>query len=154
MRFRDGAYEIDLALRNTITTDEHPLGVFHPHGELHHIKKENIGLIEVMGLAILPARLKTELELLAQFIVANKDSVENWATLAEALDDATKEAIVKHLDWAKEFACTCTSDNVHQVLQQEVGQVFLQVLAHAGVFKRTPEGQKSFMHFIGSLNQQ
>ena len=152
VRFRDGAYEIDLALRNNITTDEHPLGVFHPHAELHHIKKENIGLIEVMGLAILPARLKTELELLAQFIVANKDSVENWDNLAASMDETTKDAIAKHLDWAKEFASSCTKDNVHQVLQQEVGKVFLQVLSHAGVFKRDSEGQNAFLRFAASLN--
>ena len=154
VRFRDGAYEIDLALRNNITTEEHPLGVFHPHAELHHIKKENIGLIEVMGLAILPVRLKTELELLAQFIVANKDSVENWDSLATSLDEATKEAIAKHLHWAKSFAASCTKDNVHQVLQQEVGKVFLQVLSHAGVFKRDSEGQGAFMRFIENLNRQ
>ena len=152
VRFREGAYEIDLALRNNITTQEHPLGVFHPHAELHHIKKENIGLIEVMGLAILPARLKTELELLADFIVMHRDAVENWDTAVSALDASARESISKHLFWAKSFASKCTRENVHEVLQQEVGLVFSQVLSHAGVFKRTPEGSNAFARFTSSLN--
>ena len=152
VRFRDGAYEIDLALRNNRTTEEHPLGVFHPHAELHHIKKENIGLIEVMGLAILPARLKTELEILARFILEHKADLENWDKILAAKDGATQEAVGKHLDWAQTFAGDCTKENVAERLQQEVGRVFAEVLSHAGVFKRTTEGNGSFARFTECLN--
>lgn len=138
VRFRNGNYEIDLALRNNITTEEHPLGVFHPHAELHHIKKENIGLIEVMGLAILPARLKDELTLLAQYLV-------------EKLDIASNEHIAKHAEWAKTFADECDAQNVEQILKREVGLVFEKVLIHAGVFKANPEGRAGFLRFIKSL---
>ena len=149
-RFRAGAYEMDLALRNNITTEEHPMGVFHPHAELHHIKKENIGLIEVMGLAILPARLKTELELLADFILSHKNVAE-WSTIVAKLPPDQQEAISKHLDWAATFAHQCNLDTVHHILQQQVGHVFLQVLAHAGVFKDTAEGKVHFKRFIQTL---
>ena len=149
-RFRAGAYEMDLALRNNITTEEHPMGVFHPHAELHHIKKENIGLIEVMGLAILPARLKTELELLADFILSHKNVAE-WSTIVATLPPDQQEAISKHLDWAATFAHQCNLDTVHHILQQQVGHVFLQVLAHAGVFKDTAEGKVHFKRFIQTL---
>lgn len=152
VRFRDGAYEIDLALRNNITTEEHPLGVFHPHAELHHIKKENIGLIEVMGLAILPARLKNELEFLANFILTYKDKVDQWEEIAATLDISVQGGISKHLPWAKTFAQSCTKENIHQVLQQEIGLVFLKVLSHAGVFKRDTEGQAAFSRFTATLN--
>ncbi len=139
-RFRDNVYELDLALRNNITTEEHPLGVFHPHQELHHIKKENIGLIEVMGLAILPARLRTELDLLAEYIIQKKDI-------------SSEPSIAKHAEWAATFAAKCTPENVHEILRQETGQVFKQVLTDAGVYKRTPEGKEAFLRFINYLNR-
>lgn len=140
-RFRDGMYELDLALRNNITTPEHPLGVYHPHENLHHIKKENIGLIEVMGLAVLPSRLKNEMKLLAEYIIKGKDISGN-------------EAIAKHADWANEILSTrhdITSENVMEVLETEIGKVFVKVLEDAGVYKCTPEGLESFKKFIDIL---
>lgn len=140
-RFRDGMYELDLALRNNITTPEHPLGVYHPHEKLHHIKKENIGLIEVMGLAVLPSRLKNEMNLLAEYIIKGKDISGN-------------EAIAKHADWANEILSTrhdITSENVMEVLETEIVKVFVKVLEDAGVYKCTPEGLESFKKFIGIL---
>lgn len=140
-RFRDGKYELDLVLRNNITTKEHPLGVYHPHAELHHIKKENIGLIEVMGLAILPSRLVFELDQLADAIVNKKDIRAN-------------EAIEKHADWVEEFRPkydTIDDSNVMKILQDEIGLVFSKVLEHAGVFKRSAEGQAAFDRFVQSL---
>ncbi len=137
-RMRGEEFELDLVLRNNITTEEHPLGVFHPHAELHHIKKENIGLIEVMGLAVLPSRLKTELADLGKAIVAGK-KIEKI------------EALSKHADWVNDFKknyTEITKENVDQILQDEVGKVFARVLEDAGVFKRTPEGQEAFMRFI------
>ena len=139
-RMRDGKYELDLVLRNNITTEECPLGLYHPHNELHHIKKENIGLIEVMGLAILPARLKTELKDLA-------DAILNGADLRK------DEALEKHADWVDEFKgnYTITKDNIDGILEQEVGKVFEKVLEDAGVYKCTEEGRKAFMRFIEKL---
>ncbi|WP_455950432.1 UDP-glucose--hexose-1-phosphate uridylyltransferase [Eubacterium sp.] len=140
-RFRDGMYELDLALRNNITTPEHPLGVYHPHEKLHHIKKENIGLIEVMGLAVLPSRLKNEMNLLAEYIIEGKDISGN-------------EDIAKHADWANEILSTrhdITSENVMEVLETEIGKVFVKVLEDAGVYKCTPEGLESFKKFIDTL---
>ena len=140
-RRRDGAYELDLVLRNNITTEEHPLGVYHPHAELHHIKKENIGLIEVMGLAVLPPRLKTELEALADAIVGGKDL-------------RASEETAKHADWAEKFIpeySEINSGNVMDILKAEVGKVFATVLEHAGVFKRDSEGMKAFERFINSV---
>lgn len=140
-RRRGKKYELDLVLRNNITTDEHPMGVYHPHAELHHIKKENIGLIEVMGLAVLPPRLKTELEALADAIVNGKDLRANPETQL-------------HADWAEEFIpsyAEITAENVMDILHAEVGKVFATVLEHAGVFKRTAEGEAAFMRFIESL---
>lgn len=137
-RLRSGAFELDLALRNNITTEEHPLGVFHPHSNLQHIKKENIGLIEVMGLAILPSRLKEELDAVAEAIVAGKDLRDNALTAA-------------HADWAAGFAPKCTAENVCEVIRRETGLVFEQVLSDAGVFKRTAEGQAAFARFIAAL---
>lgn len=131
-------YELDLVLRNNITTQEHPLGVYHPHADKHHIKKENIGLIEVMGLAVLPARLKEEMELLAEYLVAGKDV-------------RTNEKIEKHADWADGFRATydaITSENVMNILEQEIGRVFVGVLEDAGVFKCTPEGREAFRRFL------
>ena len=140
-RKRGELYELDLTLRNNITTEEHPLGVYHPHGKLHHIKKENIGLIEVMGLAVLPARLKGELELLKEYILEGKEI-------------RSEESIEKHADWVEEFLPQypeINEENVEEILQKEVGKVFCQVLEDAGVYKYTPEGLEAFRRFIGVL---
>ena len=140
-RMRDGKYELDLTLRNNITTEEHPLGVYHPHKELHHIKKENIGLIEVMGLAVLPARLKDELELLKTYILEKKDIRSN-------------EIIAKHADWIESFLPSypeINAENVTHILEQEVGKVFCQVLEDAGVYKCTDEGLAAFGRFVETL---
>lgn len=140
-RKRGDMFELDLALRNNITTEEHPLGVYHPHAKLHHIKKENIGLIEVMGLAVLPARLKGEMELLKEYILEKKDIRSN-------------EQIAKHADWVDEFLPSypdVNESNVEEILQQEVGKVFCQVLEDAGVYKCTPEGLEAFRRFISVL---
>ena len=134
-------FELDLALRNNLTTDEYPLGVYHPHAEKHNIKKENIGLIEVMGLAILPARLKTELQDLADYIIEKKDIRSN-------------EALEKHADWVESFLPKhpeLNKDNVMDILKEEVGHVFVGVLEDAGVYKCTPEGREAFMRFIATL---
>ena len=134
-------FELDLTLRNNITTKEHPLGVYHPHAQYHHIKKENIGLIEVMGLAVLPARLKTELELLGEYLVEGKDPAEH-------------ELLEKHAAWVKEFLPkyeSITKENVMDILQEEVGQVFVHVLEDAGVYKCTEEGRKAFKRFLAVL---
>ncbi len=131
-------YELDLVLRNNITTEEFPLGVYHPHQELHHIKKENIGLIEVMGLAVLPSRLKDELALLGEYIVAGKDICSN-------------EMLEKHADWVEEFMPRygeITAENIEGILQDEVGRVFARVLEDAGVYKCTPEGRAGFGRFL------
>ncbi len=134
-------YELDLTLRNNITTEEHPLGVYHPHAKYHNIKKENIGLIEVMGLAVLPARLKEELELLADYLVEGKDVASN-------------EKIAKHADWVETFRGKYngfTRENVGDILLEEVGQTFVKVLEDAGVYKCTDEGREAFMRFIRTL---
>ena len=134
-------YELDLTLRNNITTEENPLGVYHPHAQYHHIKKENIGLIEVMGLAVLPARLKEELELLEEYILEGKDIASN-------------EKIEKHAAWAAEVLSKykdINKDNIHEILRKEVGNVFVHVLEDAGVYKCTPEGREAFMRFIETL---
>ena len=139
-RMRAGQFELDLVLRNNITTEEYPLGVYHPHQELHHIKKENIGLIEVMGLAVLPARLKDELDGVARALVRGDDLRRD-------------EALAKHADWAEELKIrhVFTAENAEDLLRQEVGAVFAQVLEHAGVFKCTPEGRETFLRFIQSV---
>lgn len=140
-RMKDGIYELDLTLRNNITTEEHPLGVYHPHAKLHHIKKENIGLIEVMGLAVLPARLKNELELLREYILEGKDIRSN-------------DQIKKHADWVDEFLPSypdVNAENIDHILEQEVGKVFCQVLEDAGVYKFTDEGRAAFHRFIDIL---
>lgn len=140
-RRRGDLFELDLTLRNNITTEEHPLGVYHPHAKLHHIKKENIGLIEVMGLAVLPARLKGEMELLKEYILEGKDIRSN-------------EQISKHADWVDEFLPAYTdinAGNVDHILEQEVGKVFCQVLEDAGVYKCTDEGLAAFDRFIRTL---
>ena len=140
-RMKDGMYELDLTLRNNITTEEHPLGVYHPHAQYHHIKKENIGLIEVMGLAVLPARLKDEIELLKEYILEGKDISSN-------------EKIEKHADWVEKFLPEyeeINADNIEEILQQEIGKVFVHVLEDAGVYKCTEEGREAFMRFIQTL---
>ncbi|HIZ60030.1 MAG TPA: UDP-glucose--hexose-1-phosphate uridylyltransferase [Candidatus Dorea faecipullorum] len=134
-------FELDLTLRNNITTEEHPLGVYHPHAQYHNIKKENIGLIEVMGLAVLPSRLKEELEILAEYIVEGKEIQSN-------------EKIEKHANWVKSFLPkyeNISRDNVMDILKEEVGIVFTHVLEDAGVSKCTEEGRKAFLKFINSL---
>lgn len=138
---KDGKFVIDLVLRNNITSEEHPLGVFHPHANLHHIKKENIGLIEVMGLAVLPSRLKDEMAIL-------KDAILNHKDVSEI------PKISKHSEWVNEFVSQydeINENNVDSIIQNEIGKVFLNVLLDAGVFKRTPEGQKAFDKFIKTL---
>lgn len=144
-RRRDDDFELDLVLRNNITTEEHPLGVYHPHAELHHIKKENIGLIEVMGLAVLPSRLKNELELLAKALIEKKDIYKD-------------ELLQKHADWVNDFMpkylakdSNLTQEKLSRIIEKEVGLVFSQVLEHAGVFKCTPEGRSAFMRFIEKI---
>lgn len=137
----DDTYELDLALRNNITTEEYPLGVYHPHDKYHHIKKENIGLIEVMGLAVLPSRLKEELAILGDYIVNGKDIRSN-------------EQIEKHADWVDEFKANydeITAENVDEILKAEVGKVFVGVLEDAGVYKCTEDGRNAFMRFVNSI---
>ena len=141
-RKRGDRFEIDLVLRNNITTEEHPLGVYHPHAKLHHIKKENIGLIEVMGLAVLPARLKGEMELLKEYLVQGKDV-------------RSAESLVKHADWVDSFRDkypAFTEENTEKILRDEIGIVFMKVLEDAGVYKRTEDGRKYFRRFLESLS--
>ncbi len=142
-RRRGEKFELDLVLRCNITTDEHPLGVFHPHADKHHIKKENIGLIEVMGLAVLPSRLKGELTALAKAVAAGED-IRGDAVLA------------KHADWVEELKkqYTFTAENSLDILLQETGRVFSQVLEDAGVYKRTDAGRKAFLSFVDAVNQK
>ncbi|MBR0063148.1 MAG: galactose-1-phosphate uridylyltransferase, partial [Oscillospiraceae bacterium] len=134
-RRRGDKFELDLVLRNNITTTEHPLGVYHPHAELHHIKKENIGLIEVMGLAVLPARLKEELREVASKL-AKGEKVEGV-----------------HGEWAQELAAKYefNDENALDIVKAETGKVFAKVLEHAGVYKRTPEGKEAFLRFVKSV---
>ena len=139
-RRRGAQYELDLVLRNNLTTEQYPLGLYHPHDELHHIKKENIGLIEVMGLAVLPARLKEELAAVAEGLVSGADL-------------RASELTAKHADWAEAFAPKyhITAENALEIVQKETGLVFAQVLEHAGVYKRTEEGKAAFLRFLGSI---
>ena len=139
-RMRNGLFELDLVLRNNITTKEHPLGVFHPHSELHNIKKENIGLIEVMGLAVLPSRLKNEMALLKKAILSNTD-LESDSVLS------------KHAAWVESFKdkYEFTEENISEILRNEIGKVFSKVLEHAGVYKRNADGQEGFERFINSI---
>ncbi len=140
-RKKGDIFELDLTLRNNITTEEHPLGVYHPHAQYHNIKKENIGLIEVMGLAVLPARLKEEMEILSGYLVEGKDIRSN-------------EKIAKHADWAEQFLLKyekVTAENVTEILHKEIGNTFVGVLEDAGVYKCTEEGRKAFMRFIETL---
>lgn len=150
-RRRGDAYELDLVLRNNITTEEHPLGVYHPHVKLHHIKKENIGLIEVMGLAVLPARLKDEMADLEQAIL-------------DGVDIRADEKLAKHADWVEEFLPKygftvgsglegeITPERLHEIVQTEIGLVFKEVLTDAGVYKCTEEGRAAFMRFVDTVN--
>ena len=141
-RKRDNKYELDLVLRNNRTSDENPLGIFHPHAEVHHIKKENIGLIEVMGLAVLPARLKEELNILKEHLINRKSDILN--------DDI----VAKHSDWYKyllEKYSNISKENAEDILRKEVGLKFLEVLCHSGVFKRDKEGSVAFDKFINNL---
>lgn len=144
-RMENESFEMDLVLRNNITTDEHPLGVYHPHGELHHIKKENIGLIEVMGLAVLPARLREEMTALAKALVCHE-------SLEVIKADPRTE---KHAQWAQELKKKYhfTEETAMDILKQEVGIVFAQVLEHAGVYKRDKKGKKQFLRFIETVNE-
>ena len=139
-RRRGDDFELDLVLRNNITTDEHPLGLYHPHENLHHIKKENIGLIEVMGLAVLPARLKQELAVLADKIVKGEDLTAN-------------EITASHAEWAYEIMKNnqITAENVTAIIEQEVGKVFAEVLEHAGVYKRNEDGKQAFLRFVSQV---
>ena len=141
----EDTYELDLVLRNNITTEEFPLGVYHPHQDLHHIKKENIGLIEVMGLAVLPSRLKEELKTLGEYI-------------AEGRDIRSNGSIEKHADWVEEFlpaykekGIAVTAENVDEILREEVGHVFARVLEDAGVYKCDEAGRKAFGRFLASV---
>ena len=137
----EDTFELDLVLRNNITTEECPLGVYHPHAQYHHIKKENIGLIEVMGLAVLPARLKDEMQLLSEYLLEGKDVRSN-------------ESLVKHADWVDEFLPKypdLNAGNVMDILKEEIGKVFVGVLEDAGVYKCTTEGRKAFARFLETL---
>ncbi len=140
-RMRDGKYELDLVLRNNITTEEHPLGLYHPHAEYHNIKKENIGLIEVMGLAVLPARLKTEMQALADAILEGKDITSD-------------EMLSKHAAWFETFRAsyTFTKENTLDILYKEVGTTFVHVLEDAGVYKCTEDGRRAMMRFVDFVN--
>ena len=151
-RRRGGDYELDLVLRNNITTAEHPLGVYHPHAKLHHIKKENIGLIEVMGLAVLPARLKNEMADLEQAIL-------------DGASIRTDEVLAKHADWVEEFLPKygftpgsaldgeIAPERLHEIIQTEIGLVFMEVLEDAGVYKCSGEGREAFLRFVEYVNR-
>ena len=137
-RKRGDMFELDLVLRNNITTNEHPMGLYHPHAKLHHIKKENIGLIEVMGLAVLPARLKDEMAALQEAILSGADL-------------RADEVLEKHADWVDEFLPRydgVTKENIGEIIQKEIGLVFSEVLEDAGVYKCTPEGRAAFLRFV------
>ncbi len=139
-RKRGEKFELDLVLRNNLTTAEHPLGLYHPHEELHHIKKENIGLIEVMGLAVLPARLKAELSAVAEVLATGKSLTD-------------QELTQKHAAWGEKLRekYAFTPDNALDIVRKETGLVFAQVLEHAGVYKRTPEGKAAFLRFLNTV---
>ena len=141
-RRRGSDFEIDLVLRNNRTTEEYPLGIFHPHDKLHHIKKENIGLIEVMGLAVLPGRLKGEMDSLRTALLEGKDIRKD-------------EVLAKHADWVDEFMAKHESfnkDNAEEIIRQEIGLVFSEVLTDAGVYKDDENGRKGILRFIEKVN--
>lgn len=143
-RRRGSLYELDLVLRNNRTSEEHPLGIFHPHAEVHHIKKENIGLIEVMGLAVLPARLKNEMKIIAEELVKGTPDI------------SANETVAAHADWYRELIAkyhTFTNEKVDSILKEEIGKVFATVLAHAGVYKRDEQGLAAFDRFVECVQQ-
>ncbi|MGL6168711.1 MAG: UDP-glucose--hexose-1-phosphate uridylyltransferase, partial [Fusobacteriaceae bacterium] len=146
-RMRDGKYEMDLVLRNNRTSDEHPMGIFHPHSEVHHIKKENIGLIEVMGLAVLPGRLKDEMRALISSL-----KCENSLEIIEKNPELNK-----HFNWIKEILAkyenvkTKSEKEIEEILKSEIGNRFSTVLEHAGVYKRDEKGVVGFNKFMNSL---
>ena len=142
-RRRGVLFELDLVLRNNVKTPEHPLGLYHPHAEVHNIKKENIGLIEVMGLAVLPSRLKTEIDEMKKAILSGADFASN-------------ELLKKHAAWFDEFKdkYTFTEENTEEILKKEIGATFEKVLEHAGVYKCTPDGREAFMRFIDAVNER
>ena len=145
-RKKNGAYEIDLVLRNNRTSEEYPLGIFHPHQELHHIKKENIGLIEVMGLAVLPGRLKEEMKILEELMVE-----KNAVSLIRE-----NEKVEKHADWCEEILTkyeNITAENVENIIKVEIGIAFSKVLENAGVYKQDEEGKAGYRRFIEFLNK-
>ena len=142
-RMRNGKYELDLVLRNNLTTKEHPMGLYHPHEELHHIKKENIGLIEVMGLAVLPGRLKKEMADLKTALLNGDDLRAN-------------DELAKHADWAEGFLKRhpeFNAENAEDIIKFEIGQVFAQVLECAGVYKPTPEGREHLHKFLDCIRE-
>lgn len=145
-RMRDGRYELDLVLRNNRTTEEHPLGLFHPHAEYHHIKKENIGLIEVMGLAVLPARLKTELAQVEKALCCPEEEAAIFA----------QDNMKPHYDWFCELKAkhpdAFTTESAHELVRQDVAEIFARILENAGVYKNTQEGQKAFLRFVDAVN--
>lgn len=137
-RVKNGAYELDLVLRNNRRNEKYPLGIFHPHSDVHHIKKENIGLIEVMGLAVLPARLKQEMHLMTEYLLTG---------------ELLPEALIVHKEWLeklKEKYELSSEEATYEVLKEEIGNVFVKVLEYAGVYKMTPEGIDGFKQFIDS----
>lgn len=141
-RRRENYFELDLVLRNNRVSEEYPLGIFHPHEDVHHIKKENIGLIEVMGLAVLPARLKDELENLADYLIYPNLNIER------------EESLIKHIDWfhyLKRKYSNINKNNVDNILKEEVGKKFMSVLEHAGVFKGDDKGRKAFIRFLENI---
>lgn len=139
-RMHDGAFELDIVLRNNLTTDERPAGLYHPRAEYHHIKKENIGLIEVMGLAVLPARLKSELKTLADLMLAGEDLRANAET-------------EKHADWAESWKdnYTLTKENITDIINEEVGKVFVKVLEDCGVYPATEDGRRGVKEFLATV---
>ena len=141
-RRRGDDYEMDLVLRNNLTTEQYPLGLYHPHDELHHIKKENIGLIEVMGLAVLPARLREELAAVAEGLVSGADL-------------RADERTAKHADWAEAFAprYEITAENALEIVRAETGKVFAKVLEHAGVYRRDEQGKEAFLRFLNAVSR-
>ena len=140
-RRRGEMYEIDLVLRNNITTEEHPLGLYHPHGDKHNIKKENIGLIEVMGLAVLPARLKDEIGFIKKKLLSGESLLGNKNT-------------EKHAAWVDSFKhkYTFTEENTEEILREEIGKTFVDVLRDAGVYKDTEEGREAFLKFLKTVD--
>ena len=145
-----GEYEIDLVLRNNLTSEQYPDGIYHPHPELHHIKKENIGLIEVMGLAVLPGRLEKELDQIAPILMGEISY--------DAYGDDVKEALDKHLPWIRDmqerYGTVASREEAGEILRKEVGMIFSKVLEDAGVFKNTPEGYAAIDRFMKSVGVQ